>query len=328
MKRIIVAINLTGRQYMNDIAKGLAEFSPRLEVFLIENRFYYTDYNLEDFDIIVTDRKEFEKYNPKIIVTESKETCNFDYDYGNNGQMLGKYPSVSEIFKTIVRTYERNNKLTFSGERAEDIQIISLSSSLGGSGVSAAAVTMGRQIAMNTGKNVLYMNMGGSRAWKLYAYEADKALRPARELPHMIENNLVNSLDSYVSSDKYGLKYMDRTENAEIVVNKLRELKNFDIVILDAPQANSRINFDKVCMIHNDKDSRTKYDSFNQADHGLEKDKDVVQIRNRSARTDCGEGIFRIPEDRDSFVPCEKGIEILMDGDYAARLGKVWEKWI
>ncbi len=326
MRRIIVAINLTSRQHMNDIARGLADFSPGLEVFLIENRFYYTDYNLEDFDIIVTDRSEFEKYNPKVIAMEGRSAGNFDYNYGNNGQLLGKYATVSEIFKTIVRAYERNNKMSFSGEIAGNMQIISIYSFLGGSGVSAAAVTMGRQIAMNTDKKVLYMNMGGSRAWELYAHEADRALRPARELPHMIENNVLHSIDSYVSSDKYGLKYLERTDKAEIVVDKLREMKSFDIVILDAPPTNLRINFDKACLIHNDKDLRTKYYPLNQGESFAEKE--LIQIVNRSARTDCEDGVFRIPEDRNSFVPCEKGIEILMDGDYAARIGKVWEKWI
>lgn len=326
MKNIIVAINLTSRQYMNDLARGLTDFSPGLEVFLIENRFYYSDHNLEDFDIIVTDRKEFEKYNPKVIAMEGSATRNFDYDYGNKGQLPGKYAPVSEIFQTIVRVYERNNKLSFSNKTTGDMKIVSISSLLGGGGVSAAAVTMGRQIAMNTGKNILYMNMGGSRSWELYAYEADKALRPARELPHMIENNVLHSMDSYVASDKYGLKYLDRTENAEIVVDKLRETNSFDLVIMDAPPSGLRINFDKTCLIHNDKDLRTKYYSANQVECFAEKE--LIQIVNRSARTDCDDGIFRIPEERDSFVPCEKGIEILMDGDYAARLGKVWEKWI
>lgn len=326
MRRIIVAINLTSRPHMNDIARGLAEASPGLEVFLIENRFYYSDYNLEDFDIIVTDRREFEKYNPKVIAMEGKGTGDFNYDYANNGQLLGKYATVSEILKTIVRAYERNNKLTFGGERAEGMQIISVSSLLGGSGVSAAAVTMGRQMAMNAGKSVLYMNMGGSRSWELYTHETEKPLRPARELPHMVENNLLYSLDSYVSSDKYGLKYLEGTEKAEILLDKLREMKSFDFVILDAPPPSLRIHFDRVCLIHNDKDVRTKYDAAKQGKAFA--GKELIQIVNRSARTDCEEGVFRIPEDRDSFVPCEKGIEILMDGDYAARIGKVWEKWI
>ena len=323
-----MAINLTARQHMNDIARGLAEVSPGLEVFLIENRFYYTDYNLEDFDIIVTDRREFEKYNPKVIVMEGKGAGSFDSDYDNNGQLLGKYARVSEIFKTIVSAYERNNKLTFGGESSGNMQIIALSSLLGGSGVSAAAVTMGRQIAMSTDKKVLYMNMGGSKAWELYAYEAEKALRPARELPHMIENKVLHSLDSYVSSDKYGLKYLERTDKAEMIVDKLREMKTFDIVLLDAPPPSLGINFDKTCLIQNDKDMRTKYDSNSRADFKAGKDEEVVQIINRSARTDWEEGMVRIPEDRNSFVPCEKGIEILMDGDYAAGIGKVWEKWI
>lgn len=326
MKTIITAINLTNRQHMRDIARGLAEVSPGLEIFIIENRFYYVDCNLDDFDIVITDRGEFKTYNPKVIGLEGRGTYNFDTDYGNNGQMLGKYATASEIFKTIVRTYERNNNLAFSSEAADNMQIVSLYSLIGGSGVSAAAVTIGRQISMATGKKVLYMNMGGSLQWKVYAYEAEEALRPVKELPHMIENNVLHSMDSYISTDKYGLKYLDRTEKAEIILDKLREMRIFDIVILDMPPRDLRVDFDKVCLIHNDQDVRAKY--YSDGKPNFLKGKELIQIANRSMRADCEDGIIRIPEDRESFVAREKGIEILLDGNYAARIGKVWEKWI
>lgn len=326
MRKIDVGIYLKNKQHTEDMAKALAEFSPRLNITEMEYRTRYLQDGTEEFDVVVTDREGFEEYNPKVLLIEGRGILEHDKEYEKQGQTVGLYATASEILAGIIRIYERNMQIPFTPQKDGRVKVLSFFSLTGGSGVSAAAVTVGRQICMNAGKKVLYMNAGGTDSWKLYITDANKAARPSRELSHLIQNHAVYSIDSYVATDRFGLRYLDRIEKPEIVLKALHEAGDYDIILVDMPHAFLHMDFDRIYLVQNDKDLRgriamPKELEFNNA-------KFVTRLINRSPAAGREEGRINIPEDGRSFNIIDNGINIAMDGDYAMNLRKVSEEWI
>lgn len=326
MRKINVGIYLRNKQHMEDMAKALAELSPRLNISEMEYRTHYLRDEEEDFDVLVTNRDGFEEYNPKVLLIEGRHELGYYEKYEKERQAVGAYATASEVLAGIIRIYERNMQISFSPKRDSGVIIISILSATGGSGVSAAAVTVGRQICMNSDKKVLYMNVGGTESWKLYITDANKAVRPAKELSHLIQNKAVFSIDSYVATDKFGLRYLDRTDKPEIVLRTLQESGEYDIILIDMPDGALNMDFHRMYIIQNDKDIRARVSALKEPE--TENTKFVTRLINRSPTAGREGNVIRIPEDSRSFSLTDTGINIAMDGDYAMNIRKVSEEWI
>lgn len=292
----------------------------------MESRSHYPYDEVEDFDVLVSNRDGFEEYNPKVLLIEGRYMLEYYKEYEENGQAVGMYATASEILAGIIRIYERNMKTPFTSRDRGGVNVIAILSLTGGSGVSAAAVTVGRQICMNSDKKVLYMNAGGTDSWKYYISDANKAVRPSRELAHLIQNNAVFSIDSYVATDKFGLRYLDRTEKPEIVLKTLQESGEYDIILVDMPDMFSDMDFDRMYIIQNDRDLRDRVPVPGELQ--FSNTKFVTRLINRSPTAGREEDCIKIPEDGRSFTVTDTGIDIAMDGDYAMNIRKVSEEWI
>ena len=328
MRMIKLGIYLRNRQFAKDIARALAEIQTNLELTLLEGRIYAPETQIGYYDIILTDRGELRTYDSKVVVITDEGSSGFDEKYEKEGQALSSFANADEILNAVVRTCERNNHKQFAGNNIYSCKTIIFSSFAGGSGTSAAAITCGRLLASEYAKKVLYLNAGGSKGWKLYISDLAKPARPVREMPHLIQNGILQSFDSYVQRDKYGLSYLEGTEKSQLVLQKLCESANYEFIIVDQPPIHLDINFDHKCIVINDKDQRSRFCKDSATGQTEKNSQDIVQIVNRSPCAGWDEGRFKIPEDRDSFTNGEMGIEIAMDGYYAINIGKVCREWI
>lgn len=326
MKMIKTGLYLKNKQQTQDIARGLADTSARLEITELEYKIRYGDHDIEEYDIIITDRDGFDQYHPKVLILGGKWRFEYYDEYERQGQLLDRCATVTDILHAVIRTWEKNEHISFAQRKDRQTSILAFFSSMGGSGVSAAAVTIGRHLAMNSNKKVLYVNAGGSGLWKLYVSYISKASRPSRELPHLIQNDAVYSLESYVGVDRYGLRYLEKPDRPETVLKKLCEINAYDMILVDMPEPFTDIEFDKTYFVQNEKDFRTGLCPAD--DLSIKSGADFIEIINRSISAGCEDSCIKIPEDRASFVRTENGIEIAMDGDYARNMRKVCEEWI
>lgn len=326
MKTIKTGLYLKNKQQTQDIARGLADVSARLEITELEYKIRCVDHDIEEYDIVITDRDDFEQYHPKVLILEGKWRLQYYDEYEREGQLLSRYATVTDILHALIRTWEKNEHISFAQKKDRKTNVLAFCSLMGGSGVSAAAITVGRYLSMNSDKKVLYLNAGGSELWKLYVSYISKVSRPSRELPHLIQNDAVYSLESYVGVDRYGLRYLDKPDRPEPILKKLCEINAYDMILVDMPEPFTDIEFDKTYFVQNEKDFRTGLCPAD--DLSIKSGADLIEIINRSISAGCEDGCIKIPEDRASFVRTENGIEIAMDGDYARNMRKVCEEWI
>ncbi len=261
MRLINIGILMNNRKFGEDIARALAEIYSNLSVEEIENYNKFSE--LDVYDVILTDRSEFMHYNSRILMVKSDSSMQPDKRYEKEGRCVGQFPRASEIFNAAVRMCEENSHTQFLRGGRRDCSLVAVRGATGGCGASAIAVTAARCISMNAQRRVLYVNAGGSDSWKCYISGASEPQRPAAELSHLIENDVLYGLESYLHVDKFGVRYLERTERCGAVLQKIAELGAFDFVIVDSPERGlgrtSGLTFDRELTVYNDKDVRTRF---------------------------------------------------------------------
>ena len=261
MRLINIGILMNNRKYGEDIARALAEIYSNLSVEEIENYNKFSE--LDVYDVILTDRSEFMHYNSRILMIKSDSDMHPDERYEKEGRCVGQFPRASEIFNAAVRMCEENSHTQFLRGERRDCTLVAVHGATGGCGASAIAITAARHMCMNAQKRVLYLNAGGSDSWKCYVSGASRPQRPAAELSHLIENKALYGLDSYLYVDKFGVRYLERTERCGAVLQKIAELGAFDFVVVDSPErglgCTCGLEFDREITVYNDKDVRSRF---------------------------------------------------------------------
>ena len=85
---IKTGLYLKNKQQTQDIARGLADTSARLEITELEYKIRYGDHDIEEYDIIITDRDGFDQYHPKVLILGGKWRFEYYDEYERQGQLL------------------------------------------------------------------------------------------------------------------------------------------------------------------------------------------------------------------------------------------------
>ena len=116
---IKTGLYLKNKQQTQDIARGLADTSARLEITELEYKIRYGDHDIEEYDIIITDRDGFDQYHPKVLILGGKWWFEYYDEYeslksfesGNqqmddNSVMAGIEEAMDDIRHGRVTEYE------------------------------------------------------------------------------------------------------------------------------------------------------------------------------------------------------------------------------
>ena len=132
MKMIKTGLYLKNKQQTQDIARGLADTSARLEITELEYKIRYGDHDIEEYDIIITDRDGFDQYHPKVLILGGKWRFEYYDEYERQGQLLDRCATVTDILHAAIRTWEKNEHISFAQRKDRQTSILAFFSSMGG----------------------------------------------------------------------------------------------------------------------------------------------------------------------------------------------------
>lgn len=342
MKVMKVCICVKNAKFAADLARGLAERSEKLHISVINADEADTASKTSECDVIISDEIEKKEYDPRYLLLEGMKTAACGDMYLSKGHVIDYRSPVSAILKYINEIGISSNINTVSTAEATEnnIQICVLLSTMGGSGVSAAALTMGRLLASEEGRCVLYIHIGKSKSHRCYIAEVQRAIRPSAELVCMLRNGADISADSYLSKDSYGLNLIDIENGEAYILKYIIEKKLFDTVIIDASANVKPIPATKLFVFHNEKDMRARLHL--PTEYKISKDiskekctyadeteawrcesESCFNVYNRSSYSYIkGQEIY-IADDSRSFIVTEGRVEIAHDRDYASGIRKL-----
>lgn len=344
MEKMKVSICVKNDKYAADLARGLAERSEQLNISVVSGSESKAMSELSDCDVVISDEIEKKDYDPRYLLLEGMEASVCTDMYRSEGQVIDYRSPTSAIIKYVNEIAVRANAGSVSMRDATEnnIQICVLLSTMGGSGVSAAALTMGRILASEEEQRVLYIHIGKSKGYSCYVREAQRAIRPSAELVCMLRNGADASADSYLSKDSYGLHLIDIEDGEVYILKYIIENRLFDTVIIDTSSDLKPIPTTRLFVFHNEKDIRSKLSLSQKHKKSKEMAKEISKDKSKekSSYTDKTDSWRResensfdvynrshynytegqeihIADDPVSFTVTVDGVEIAHDRDYA-----------
>lgn len=327
MKILKIGIDVKSTKYAQDLMRGLAKQSDRLDIGIpTRNRYYpYMDAEeFEQYDVVLTDRESVQNYHPKYLLLEGKYKADCREEFRENDRVFSKTSPTSQLFKRVMEIFEENNGVCFQKRRDTEMKVWRFRAGTGGSGTSAAALTAGRLLACMGEEKVLYISAGGSGSWKWYISETEKPLRPPSELTHLIRSEVRFSIESYIRKDRYGLYILEYHGNLETLLTYLAENRLYDTAVVDFPEGECDFSFNKTFFVSNEKDKRRPF-CENSAQQTGENEGECYLLRNRSYCSLAEGSSIHVIEDPDSFTVSERGVEIALDKAFARGIEKVTE---
>lgn len=326
MKAIKICICLKNRKYTQDLSKAMSRRSSRLDISCISCDEHTELKSLaEKYDVLLCDAEIMHEYEPKLLLIEgsSKITCH--EDYRKNGRVMSSLNPVSRILQRVTEIYEEESGDSFfTADESSPCKVL-IYTDMGGSGVTAAALTMGRLIACESDKRVLYAGLGGTRSRDWYLSELKEAARAADELRCMVRSGVPFSIESYISKDRYGLnifKGSGSLREDEEALAAIAEKKAFDVIIADMPQGTSRLGFEKIFCVINEKDARRSAPQLPPKASDSEGIR-ICTILNRSYGNRIEGDTVHVADDPASFELTRTGIEIALDKAFAEGIRKL-----
>lgn len=335
-----VSICVKNDKYAADLARGLAERSEQLNISVVSGSESQAMSELGDCDVVISDEIEKKDYDPRYLLLEGMEASVYTDMYRSEGHVIDYRSPTSVIIKHVNEIAVRTNsgRVSIQDATENSIQICVLLSTMGGSGVSAAALTMGRILASEEGQRVLYIHIGKSKSHSCYVREAQYAIRPSAELVCMLRNDADISADSYLSKDSYGLHIIDIKDGEVYILKYIIENKLFDTVIIDTSSDVKPIPTTKLFVFHNEKDIRSKLhlssehkkskemakekskessSHIDKTDSWRRESENSFDVYNRSHYNYTEGKEIHIADDPVSFTVTEDRVEIAHDRDYA-----------
>lgn len=325
MKTIKIGICVRNNNYAHKLASVMTKQMSGLDISVISAADEALCGELSEYgeqgesDVILSDM-DTEVYRPNCLLLEGESKISCCEEYRTNERIMSRFEPVSHILQRAVEIYEEINGIGALRQCENASTLYKFQSDMGGSGTTAVALTMARLLACEYGKKVLYINTGVYKSEIWYACDSQTALRPAAELECMIRNNMNFNIFSYTAKDPYGVYILEksgRSGNADAVLGKICEEKNFDVIIADMAKNESKFLFSKTFVVSSEKDGRSRIARENY-ENAAEADGDVWEIRNRSSYNHIEKKVIYIADDAESFAVMKNGIEIALDKSFAS----------
>ena len=326
-KKMKVIIFTGSIDFSRALSNRFVQLDDRLQVQIIKKQDgIFMNEDLSDAvvvtDICISNEPYVEK---RILFLEGNRKVKLSDFLRKNNRVISKFSPVNEILvrlKSIAAEIYDGELYCYNIEKST--KTIFLRSDMGGSGVTAISISLGRVTAARPGRRPLYINCTGSDNWKIYCGVDNKPLRPQRELEYMLNKGNCISLSDYVFRDMYGLSYLNIKGNVEALINLINKGSDFDTAYVDLGK-NEFINFGIGFNVLNKKDLRF----FSFKEQLIEKEQDDKYkgfiIENNSYCSMRKENIFQIVYDTESFLQNGCNLEIAMDRDFARGVRKLEE---
>lgn len=288
MKSIKIAVYTKNMNYGKALARGLALESTGIEVICAENEI------TDNYDILLTDFETLSE--PRTLVLSD--------DNSKSGYVISKKHSVKEILKNIIKMYLELCGKTFVPQMTNNTQIIGVAGTMGGAGVTAVSLTMGRILAMQSDKTTVYLNCSASDDYTIYIDCDLENTKTVQELIFRLNYEGNVFLQDYIKEDSFGLKIFKGSskvilDNLHILVKYICASENIEYMILDVGKNTDLLD---IChhsfLIGNCNDSRCQ---------GKE------NILNFSD----AKGENRVRKDCDSFEICDQKVSISLEGVFS-----------
>ena len=202
--------------------------------------------------------------------------------------------------------------------------VIGVGSAAGGSGTTAAAVTMARILAGRLKGETVLIFAGGTGNPMIYIEDAGKeglaksSLKTARELDYMLVHNIETDISRYITGDRYGPLTAVSAAEPRLLLERLQSVYAPEAAVLDLGSRDP----DAYCHIYVELAScgDLRAADFEKKAAACETAESRLFILNRTAAISNKGRLFCLPMDAESFRSVkERGqIEIAMDGLYAA----------
>ena len=230
--------------------------------------------------------------------------------------------------------------------------IVGVGSAAGGSGTTAAALTLARLLAGRLKGETLLIFAGGSGNPLVYLetseehegskgevkreYKDQSELTGiSRELDYMLSHNLRTDIMKYIKRDRYGPFAAACTAPPRLLLDRLEKLAEVEAAVIDfgtscgGRTAGCHV-FAEVAARGDLRaaEFREKAADSNFAASHYSAAAARLFILNKAAAMDQTDRLFCVPYDRESFRATSHQIEIAMDGLYAAAMRKAADKVI
>lgn len=348
MKGIAIAVLTDDESYGRALARGIAEESERVKVRALctrnmpDDEFLSQAKELADGGyVLVTDRiieqpkpddvlpdgtaalgSSFSLPEHMLILSEERTCCHLS--------CMPKLSPVREIFSRIKEIFLNVTGTEFFRAEAEEEKVIGFFAETGGCGVTAAAVVLSRWLALSSDKPVLYVNAGPKDDYAYYLRPTTGSVdqyRPKKELLFHIIEKLPWNLEKYCFKDSFAVhclkpepegNCLSAREYLEKFLAAVTEKKYFQYIVTDGMRSGAENLCDMRIGVCSSPDKRSVF---------YEGDEDFATIYNFAAEEISDEPLrIYIPPDEESFQPSEKGIDISMEGIFAARLRDMCRK--
>ena len=244
---------------------------------------------------------------------------------------------------SLLLTRLKEQYLTRTGRRLccaadEGPIIIGVGSAAGGSGTTAAAVTLARLMAGRLKGETALIFAGGSGNPIIYIEKTHKnssvehRSKTPREVDYMLTHNIETEMSGYIISDRYGPLAAVSAADPRLLLERLRTSYNVEAAVLDMGSGGRTAD----CHIYIETaacgDLRAA--AFEEGAAAEAAAENKIFLLNKAAARDRRGRLFCLPHDPDSFRLVEKqqkeqkgiNIEILMDGLYSSAMRPVAEE--
>lgn len=307
MKKLNLAVYMKEKEYGQALARGMAYLSRSLDITICEEKNKAADMATER--VLITDDREMT--GPWIL-------------------LIRDVMPAEEILERTASIWHKMTGNLFFLENERRVNVWKIGSRQGGSGTTSVCLTMARLLAEGGDRRVLYINAGTVDDYEIYIDAPfEKASPKKRFIFHVCYTDEKDFPDRFAVQDLFGVYYLrpdiegnNTACEAEIqkITDFFRDNGYFSHIVIDAGKNPfMRLDEDVSVEVINTKDCRRKFASGATTFT-------LMNFAQDYAKGMEGGRVFYIPEDEDSFLITEKGIEISMTGMFCAGLEEFIKK--
>ena len=235
--------------------------------------------------------------------------------------------SASALLEVLKERYRAKTGRRLCCAADEGPVVIGVGSAAGGSGTTAAAVTLARVLAGRIAGETALIFAGGSGNPMLYIENNNGgSLKAARELDYILTHEIDTDIDGYMTVDRYGPMAALTAADPWLLLERLEAKYGIEAAVVD--MGSSGRTADCHIFVETAVCGDLRAADFEER-AACEAAENKILLLNKTAAIDRRGRLFCLPLDSDSFRPTGSGkIEIAMDGLFAAAVRQAAEEVI